>query len=322
MSEKLSRRDFIKSGSKTIAALAAVTGSLPLLGESLTASVSRKSKVVVARNPLAVNSRNVCNPKEVDGMFARSLFALTGKSSHAQAWAALGLTAGDVVAVKVNCNTWTIHLSPHLELVDALCKSLNSVIPLNQIIFYERNTRELESGGFKRNTTKHGVRYFGNDEGGGYDSRERLTHIITGTATKIINLASLKCVEGGFTASLFLKNHIGSLRDADMPKCHGDLDFLAEVNSRPSIKNKTMLNLCDGLRGTYRRGVPWYWAGIVMGADPVAAEYTAIQVMNQKRTKEGLSPFKTPEHLRLAEKKYHLGICNPSGINVLRLAGR
>lgn len=320
MSKKQSRRNFIKSGSKMIAAMGAVSGSLPLLGDSLSATVSRKSNVVVARNPLTIDNRNQCDPKEVAGMFARALFSLTGKTSHAKAWASLGLTARDVVAVKVNCNTWTIHLSPHVALVDALCKSLNSVIPLNQVIFYERNTRDLENGGFKGNTSTQGVRYFGNDEGGGYDARERLTRIITHSATKIINLASLKCVESGFTASLFLKNHIGSLRDEDMSKCHGDLDFLAEVNSRPSIKNKTILNLCDGLRGTYRRGVPWYWSGIVMGTDPVASEYAAIQVMNQKRTKEGLSLLKTPEHLHLAEKKYRLGVCNPSGINVQRLA--
>ena len=37
-----------------------------------------------------------------------------------------------------------------------------------------------------------GIRYFGNDDGGGYHSRQRLTRIVTDTATKIINLASLK----------------------------------------------------------------------------------------------------------------------------------
>lgn len=318
MSEKLTRRDFIKSGSKTIAVLGAGAVSIPFLGGSLAASPVEKSTVVVARDPGAVNNRNVCDPALVTAMFDKSLLALTGRKNAADAWAALGVTAKDTVAVKVNCNTWTIHLCPHMELVDALCKSLGSVITANRIILYERRTRELESGGFKRNISTNGVRFLGNDEGGGYDPVERLTRIVTDTATKVINLASMKCVEGDFGVSLFFKNHIGTLMDKDMPKCHGDLDFLAEVNSRPSIRNKTVLNLCDGLRGTYRRGVPWYWSGLVMGKDPVATEYEVIQVMNQKRTKEGIASIEIPEHLEIAQKKYKLGTCDPAAIKVKR----
>lgn len=319
MSKKLTRRDFIKSGSKTIAALGAAAGSFSFLKGPLAASFPGKAKIITARNERAINNRNVCNQKEVTLMFDKALSALTGKSNGAEAWASLGLNAKDVVAIKVNCNTWTIHLSPHQELVHALCQSLNSVIPLNRIIIYERTTSDLESGGFKANKSNAGVRFFGNDEGGGYHPGEKLTRIITDTGTKIINLASLKCVDGGFAASLFFKNHIGSLRDRDMPKCHGNLDFLAEVNARPSIKEKTLLNICDGLRGTYRRGVPWYWAGIIMGKDPVAAEYTALQVMNQKRRQENISLLEIPAHLKIAENKYKLGTCNPNKIDIHRV---
>ncbi len=313
----MTRRDFIKSGSGSIAALGAVTGSLPFLGKTLRASTGGKTNVVLARNQRAVNNRNVCNREEVTHLFNNALFSLTGKKNAESAWTSLGLNAKDVVAVKVNCNTWTIHLSPHMELVHALCESLNRVIPPEHIIFYERTTSDLESGGFSANTSGSGVRYFGNDRGGGYHPGEKLTRIVTDTCTKLINLASLKCVEGDFGASLFLKNHIGTLKDRDMSKCHGDPDFLAEVSSRPSIKNKTILNLCDGLRGTYRRGVPWYWAGIVMGTDPVASEYGALRVINKKRRQEGISELNIPRHLEIAEQKYKLGTCNPRKINLI-----
>lgn len=316
---KLTRRDFIKSGSKTIAILSAGAVSIPFPGKTIAASTGTKSTVIVTRNPNAISNRNVCDPKLVTAMFDKSLAGLTGRKNASDAWGSLGITGKDTVAIKVNCNSWTIHLSPHMELVDALCQSLGHVIPLNRIILYERSTRDLESGGFKRNISGRGVRFFGNDEGGGYDPVERLTRIVTRQATKIINLASMKCVESDFVASLFLKNHIGTLMDSDMPKCHGNLDFLAEVNSRPNIKNKTVLNICDGFRGTYRRGVPWYWAGIVMGKDPVATEYQVIQVMNQKRTKEGIKLLPTPEHLEIAQKKYGLGTCDPAEIKVFRV---
>lgn len=317
MAKKMTRRDFIKSGTGTIAALGAAAGSLPLFGKTPAASTGNKTKVVLARNERAVNNRNVCNQEEVTNLFNKALFSLTGKNSAETAWASLGLTAKDVVAVKVNCNTWTIHLSPHQELVFALCQSLNSTIPLNNIIFYERTTSDLESGGFKANTSGNGVRYFGNDQGGGYHPGEKLTRIVTDTCTKLINLASLKCVDGDFGASLFLKNHIGTLEDRDMSKCHGNPDFLAEVSSRPSIKNKTILNLCSGLRGTYKRGVPWYWAGIILGTDPVASEYGCLRVMNKKRRQEGISELHTPPHLEIAEKKYKLGTCNPRNIDLI-----
>ncbi|MCP4218177.1 MAG: DUF362 domain-containing protein [bacterium] len=317
MSEKMNRRNFIKTGSASLVALGAAAGIVPFTGSFLNAAPTTKSRVILARNLQAIDDRNVCNPTVVNALFDKALFTLTGQNTAKTAWTSLGLVPDDVVAVKINCNTWTIKLSPHMALVQALCKSLNSVIPLNNIIFYERSTSDLESGGFKANTSSEGVRFFGNDDGGGYHRSQAMTRIITDTATKIINLASMKCVEGGFGASLFFKNHIGSLRDEDMPKCHGDLDFLARVNTRRCIVQKTILNLMDALRGTYKRGVPWYWKGIIMGQDPVATEYAVVKVINDKRRQENIKPLPLPGHLELAEKKYKLGVCNPAKISII-----
>lgn len=264
-------------------------------------------KVVLARNPRAVNERNVCNALETARLFDRALLELTAAKTQEQAWKMLGLIGSDTVAIKLNCNNWTIALNPHRELIDALCRSLQSVIPANRIIIYDHPEAALIKSGFAVNRSAVGVRFFGSDHGDGFDAGERLTKIISATASKVINLASLKCVEGDMAVSLFLKNHIGSLLPEDMAKCHNDPDFLAEVSSRPSIKNKTILNLCDGLRGSYRRGVPWYWGGIIMSKDPLAAEAAALQVINEKRQKEKLPPLAEPEALRIAESKYRLG---------------
>jgi len=285
--------------------------------------------VVVARNPRAVNDRNVCDAAETTRLFDQALQALTGAKTPAESWKLLGLTPADVVAVKMNCNNWTITLSPHRELVEAMCRSMETVIPTNQIILYDNDTKALKESGFTINRDGPGIRCFGTDQGGGFDPKERLTRIITQTATKLINLASLKCIENNvltslfisndMVASLFFKNHIGSLIPQDMSKCHNDPDFLAGVSSRPSIREKTILNLCDGLRGTYRRGVPWYWAGIILSKDPVAAEAAAISAMNEKRAAEKIEPLPLPQSLKLAESKYHLGTSKQENTELVRI---
>lgn len=283
-----------------------------------------KTKVVTVRSPRAVDNRNRCDPAEVKAMLEQGLRALTGTTSARQAWTALGLAAGDVVGVKINCNNWTIKTSPHAELVAALAESLGSVVPSNHIIFYEMTKSDLEDAGFKFNASANGVRFLGNDIAGGYDDQERLTRIVTSTCTKLINLASLKTVDSTFknetpALSLFFKNHVGSLVASDASRSHNDFDFVAGLLARPSIRKKTILNLCDGLRGTYKRGVPWYWGGIILGVDPVASEYVAAQIINEKRVKEREKPFETPPYLVIAEKKYGLGTCNQANIDWVRL---
>jgi hypothetical protein len=278
-----------------------------------------KSKVVLARDPKAINERNQADAKETARLFDQALLALTGRKVAADSWKALGLRADDVVAVKINCNRWTIDLSPQPELVAALCGSLQTVIPANHIIVYDNDSSALTASGFTLNRSGAGVRYCGTDQGDGFDAKEQLTKIVTNSASKLINLASLKCAEGDLVASLLLKNHIGSLLPGDMPKCHKDPDFLAAVCARPSIKNKSILNIVTGLRGTFRRSVPWYWGGIIVGTDPVAVDTVAIGVMNEKRALEKVDPLPIPEYLKIAEKKYNLGTIDPAKIEEIKI---
>ncbi|MEW6367243.1 MAG: hypothetical protein AB1714_21645 [Acidobacteriota bacterium] len=318
MNRRWSRRDFIAAGALGgMAGWWASSKAATLLAQSSLAF--DRTKVIVARDEKCINGRNECDPVLVKRAFDRSLLALTGRQDARAAWTSLGLAAADVVAVKMNCCTWTIPLAPHKELVRALCDSLGTVIPQNNIILYDRSNEQLDEGGFAINQSKSGVRCFGNDQGGGYDEQERLTRIVTNTCTKLINLASLKCVEWHFGGSIFMKNHIGTLMSEDMPKCHGNPDFLAEVSSRPSIRKKTILQLCDGLRGSYQRGVPWYWAGIIMGRDPVASECVAMDVINEKRIAEKVPAIEMPAHLLIAAGKYRIGTCNAHLIERVRV---
>ncbi|HNX97439.1 MAG TPA: DUF362 domain-containing protein [Candidatus Aminicenantes bacterium] len=283
---------------------------LPLLVQGATGS-----RVVVARSPRVVDERNVADAAETTRLFDRSLLALTGQKTAAEAWAVLNLGPGDTVAIKINCNDWTVALHPHTELLEALCASLQKVVPAGRIVIYEGSGKDLRSSGYRAQGALAGVRFLAGDDAGiGYDETEKLTRIVTGTATKLINLASLKCVDGDLGVSLFLKNHVGSLLPVDMPKCHDDPDFLAAISARPSIRRKTILNLLDGLRGTYRRGVPWYWGGLILSADPLAGEAVALDVINERRAQDKVPPLPQSEALRLADSKYHLGTCQQAGI--------
>ena len=307
------RRTFFQNTTAGIAGLGAASALAvhPALSHGAGAAV----KVAVVKNMKAISDRNVCDGKQARLMIDRALTALTGKQNAGEAWASLGVVKDDAVGIKVNCNSWTFRLFTHPELVYALCDSLAAVVPPNNIIIYERSSSEMASCGYRVNKGASGVRCFGNNEGGGFRSGEELTSIITDTCTKLINMPSLKTVEGEFGGSLFLKNHIGSIPDSHMSRCHGDADFCSQVCARPSIRNKTILGVCDGLRGTYKRGTPWYFGGIVVSRDQVAAECVALEMINEKRKIENLPALSVPRYVTNAGAKYGLGISDSKAIS-------
>lgn len=313
MSDCRTRREFLHSAATGAAVFG---GVLPLCSRSSSAQGNTgKVKVALVKSDKAVTNRNVVDQKQAALMIESALRSLTGKQMPAEAWKALGFTKSDVVGIKVNCNTWTFLLHTHPELVYALCDSLSTVVPPNNLIIYERYTGELERSGYRINKGNQGIRCFGNDEGGGF--REGVTRIVTDLCTKIINVPSLKGVDGEFSGSLCLKNHIGSIPLVEMTECHGNADFCTEVCLRAPLKAKSVLALCDGLRGTWRRGTPWYWGGILMSRDPIALECAALDVMNEKRLAENAGAFGIPEYVKRAGK-VGLGVADPGKIDVMK----
>ncbi len=313
MNENNGRREFLRAAAAGAAGLG--TGAGWPFGISGANGAPARAKVSVVRNEKAVSNRNIVDPKQAALMIQAALADLTGKNTPAEAWTALGVTKSDVIGIKVNCNTWTIFLDTHAELVYALCDSLSAVLPPNNIVIYERYSGELERSGYRVNKTGNGVRCLGNDDGGGF--RGDVTRLVTDQFTKIINMPTLKTVEGEFAGSLFLKNHIGSIPVEAMSECHGNADYCTEVCNRQPLRSKAFLALCDGLRGTYRRGTPWYWGGIIMSRDQVAAECVALSVVNEKRAVEKMNPLDIPGYVKRAGT-LGLGVADPSAIEVVR----
>lgn len=307
------RREFLQ-----VAGVAGLGAAVSSLNPAPSEAAGEKARVAVVRNEQAVSNRNVVDRVLARRMVESALVSLTGKATAKDAWTSLGITREDVIGLKVNCNTWTFLLHTHPELVYALCDSLSDVVPPNNLIIYERSSGELSRSGYQINTGNRGVRCFGSEEGGGF--RGEVTHILTDTCTKIINLPTLKAVEGEFGGSLFLKNHIGSIPVGAMANCHGNAEYCTEVCNREPIRKKTVLALCDGLRGTWKRGTPWYWGGIIVSRDQVAAECTALGVIDEKRRQEGARALGIPEYVRSAGR-LGLGVADPGRIEIINGAG-
>lgn len=278
-----------------------------------------KVTVAVVTSELAVDNRGVVNEQKAAAMLDRALLTVTGKMNAREAWTALGVTKDDVVGIKVNCNGAGYPLYAHTELVYELCRSLGEVVRPNNIIIYERYTRELSRAGYTVNTGTEGIRCFGTEDGGGFDNSQEITKIVADTCTKLINVPTLKAFGKPYAASLCLKNHIGSLPPAFMPRCHTKTEYITQVNSQPAIKDKTVFALCDGLRGNYERGVPWFWKGIIAGTDPVAVEYTALQIISDKLEVEDKPRLVIPSYVTMADTKYGLGTADPYKMDVKRM---
>jgi uncharacterized protein (DUF362 family) len=310
------RRAFLKHSTTGLIGLGLSAGAASVPRDSFAAE---KTKVAVVRNPKAISDRNVVDPKQAALTVEKALLSLTGKMNTREAWTALGVTKTDVVGIKVNCNASGFFLFAHPELVTGLAESLSSVIPITNIIVYDRSDSELTRAGFTINADGPGMRCYSTEHDGAYHPQEALTRIVTDRCTKLINMPSLKTFDGGFAGSLFLKNHIGTLPRADMSRCHSNKSFCPEVCARPSIKAKTILAFCDGLRGTYTRSEPWYFGGVIASRDQIAAECAALGIINEKRAAEKLPAFDIPPYVTEADTKYKLGTASAAKIDVARV---
>jgi hypothetical protein len=311
------RREFIKNTSTGIIGIGVASGSLTT--PQSVYGVTGKSTVAIVRNERSISNRSVADEKQAALMVDTALFMVTGKQKPEQVWSSLGVTKEDIVGIKVNSINNAFPLFDRSKVAYAISNSLSSVVPPNNIIIYDRYTAELTHAGYTANNGSEGVRCIGADEGAGFHPGEGITRIVTDMCTKIINIPALKTLDTAFAASLFIKNHVGSLPPDEMPKGHDNQEFITSLSALPSLKNKTILGVCDGLRGTYKRGVPWYWRGIIMSRDLIAAEYAAHQVINEKRALEKEKPLEFPAYVTAAETKYEIGTCNPANIDISKI---
>jgi len=339
----LGRRDFIQKG------------SVSLVGAGLAALVSRRSagdqpgqssKIVMVKHAEATDDRGTGSADIVRQMVNRSIREFTGKDSLRDAWREF-VSPDDVVGLKVNVRGGR-ELSTQPCVVTPIVDGLVSAgVKRNNIIIWDAWSRELVRAGYTLNESGDGVRCYGTDRGkyrprrgpgrrtdgdswksfyspepvAVEDKTVYFSGILADEITALINVPLIKDHRiAGVTVSM--KNHFGSiLNPSDL---HGNCcdPYLAALNATAPIKDKTRLIIVDGLRALYNGGPRdnsrWKWRqnSIIAGTDTVAIDHLALQIIEEKRSENGLAPLgERARHVATAARM-GLGTNDPARIDV------
>lgn len=207
---------------------------------------------------------------------------------------------GGTVGVKTNCLT---RFNPTAQpLANALAEMLITIgISENNIIVWERTNRELDQAGFKLNASSFGRRCVGTDANGiGYDEpfftsgnvNSMVTRLLTQMADHSINLPVLKDHSlAGLSAGL--KNMYGAIHNPNKYHANNCDPFAADINNLEPIRKKHRLTIIDAMRVQYDNGPGFdresihYYGGIIISADPVAADRIGLEILEYCRKKNG-----------------------------------
>lgn len=211
------------------------------------------------------------------------------------------LFPGGAVGMKTNCLAKQNATPP--ALADAISTILTEIagISENNLIIWERTSRELAQAGYTLNASSFGRRVVGTDAVNvgyreGIDSfgtvHSRVTRILVDLVQHSINLPVLKehSVAG---LSAGLKNMYGAVHNPN--KFHGDgcHPYAADLNYLAPIRTKHRLTVIDAVRVQYDNG-PGYdpgrmcmYGGVIMSADPVAADRIGLEILDHCRVQNG-----------------------------------
>jgi uncharacterized protein (DUF362 family) len=235
-------------------------------------------------------------------MLDTAITQLTGLDNAYQAWATL-FDPGERIAIKVNTIQGNM-VRTHLPLVLAVAEHLQEIgIPSEQIVIYDRSTRELQGAGYPVNRDGPGVRCYGTD--GAYTEGwlllgdpVRLSDILL-DCDALINIPLLKLHRGGAGITFAMKNHYGTF---DRPQnYHGSrmARGIAELNSLLPIRERSRLLIGDALRVvTAGRSQSIQGNSIYMSFDPVALDTIGLQDILNVLTEEHMDTRSTEANTR------------------------
>jgi len=305
----LSRRDFLK-GAAGITFISAAAAPIQCGGmksktddqsdtpepekktTEMTGEPENSSKVVLIRDRDLIDEGGKINRLKLETMLDEGLTKLVGESSADQAWKRL-FSADDRVGIK--SNVWRFLPTPP-ELEEALVKRLSGVgIPKKQI---------------------------------GIDDRKVLGNPLFQNTSALINVRPLRSHHWSGMGSL-IKNYI--MFHPNPPMWHDDsCAYLAGLWDLPLVKDKTRLNILVMITPQFHGKGPhhfqakytWPYKGLILSRDPVAADAVGVRILQAQRLayfgKD--EPFSVPpKHIEVAEKKFKLGMADPTRINLIKL---
>ncbi len=334
------RRDFIK----TTAVGATAAYLAPTLAFGADAGI--KSRVISVRNAGLINSDDQVHPLNARLSVDQALLLLTEKTNIKDAWMQIfpDLKEKDTISLKVNCVNRKCPTHP--QITYAIAESMIDSFGMNpnNIIIWDRTTSELKKTGYTINETDKGIRCFGTvknfsiprwminanqdeSDGIGFDKSQpidvgngetsHLSKILTQMSTYMINVPVLKD-HGIAGITLSLKNHYGTIDNPHDLHDNCCDPFISAINAVPQIKEKTKLIICDAAFGVYDGGPlgapQWKHNSILASTDPVALDYTGMQIINAQRKKNDYDMVtKKAVHVKTSHK-LGLGTSDPDKI--------
>jgi uncharacterized protein (DUF362 family) len=308
-------------------------------------------KVILVKNSKSVVNNEPVE-QEAFIMIEKAMLELTGQTNLKKAWRTF-VNPGEKIGLKVNPVAGKLLYTSHAVVKSIVKQLTESGIDKKDIIIWDRREMELKDTGFTAEnypgitimgteqqdesgsfTDKEGKLYgernidkewfYWADVEGEYDAETMpymvnggkysyFTKIVTQKVDKIINVPILKNAGGSITNAM--KNlAFGSVSNTG--RLHTKLwnDTCAEVCAFAPLRDKVVLNICDGLRGCFNGGPaanPQFicsYNSILVSSDPVAMDRIGYDIIAEKRIAEGLQKTATPDVLTFLKMSTALGL--------------
>jgi hypothetical protein len=308
--KKITRREFVRQTAIGVGGVALSSAFAEKLFGEVSLEKFDPKKVVIVENRKAVPSRRPRDlvEAEVHRMLDKALFELTGTTTRREAWERLGFTSQDRVGIKVNGIARSFHTNkPMISYVIAALLDLG--VRENNIIIFDRYVSEAARCGYPPNSSSQGIRVVHKGQYG-WDRYpgNRLSRIITRQIDKLVNLPVLKHHRSaGITFAL--KNHYGSVQRCPNHSSNCE-PGISNANAFQPIREKEKVILGDALF-CMRYGGP---AGritdipkkVIVGVDPVAVDYQALNLLNSYRREAGEDEYELGgmcKHIPMSKEK-------------------
>ncbi|HWR83272.1 MAG TPA: DUF362 domain-containing protein [Candidatus Deferrimicrobium sp.] len=262
------------------------------------------SKVVVVRHAGHAGQKSL-SQQQYSILLTVGLRALSGsldiKAAFRQYFPFRHGGQAGVIGVKANCLARALNSTP-VALADAFAElCVRAGLAENNLVIWDRTSHELQKAGFTLNASSFGRRCMGTDANGiGYSGDfhsfgevdSLVSRILTDMVDFNLNLPVLKDHSiAGLSAGL--KNMYGAIHNPN--KYHGDncSPFCAQVSNLEPIRLKNRLTIIDAIRVQYEGGPGFmekylaYYNGLIMSADPVAADAIGLEILERLRKVHG-----------------------------------
>jgi len=246
----------------------------------------------------------------VKTMIARGMSALTGDKDPRDSWARF-FNREDFVGIKVNASG----APGAMSMPDVVAEIVNNLITVGvkptNIVIHERGSGQILLPRYDQ-IVPAGIRvesastwlgydpdvYVEVDFFGEEDTRSYLIRMVSEQFTKIINVPNMKD-HGASGVTGCLKNiAYGEFNNVARSHYHAQtetLTFIGTLAAVEPLRSRTVLNIMDGLRGVWHAGpfsrdrkYRFYPKQMKFGTDPVAIDRFLIDIIDDKRKKEGV----------------------------------